>query len=118
MLVWDETEILACLEAEPQVEPDGVSYQYTVRKDGMRMELLVYPFDGDVYLDLYRDGVEQPVFAMNILECPGIRAVRDASGEHLEIADAGTIEGRYDGESAIPNGVRIWANPTLRIELY
>jgi hypothetical protein len=118
MLVWDETDVLACLEAEPETGPDATWHQYTLKKDGLRLELLIYRYDGDVYLDLYRDGVERSVFSMQIPECPGIRYVGNANGEYLEIAATNSLGERYDGESAIPSGVRLWANPAIRIELF
>jgi len=118
MLVWNETDVLTCLQFEPEIEPDAIWYKYTVKKDGLRLEILIYQYDGDVYFDLYREGIERPVFFMKLIACPGIRYVKHNSNEYLEFAHAKCFGSRYDGESVIPFGVRLWANPSIRVELF
>ena len=118
MLVWDETDVLTCLEVMPEIEPDGIWHKYTVLKHGMRLELTVYQYDGDVFLDLYRDGIEKRIFSMKLINCPGVRYVKDKKGEHLEFAHSQAFASRYDGESTVPFGVRLGVNPTISIELY
>ena len=118
MLVWDETDVLACLEVEPATDRHGISYEYAVEKDGLRLELLIRQYDGDVHFDLYRHAVERPVLSMKLLQCPGIRYVKRTSDEYLEFAPAGCFGSRYDGEALISRGVRLWVNPSIRIELF
>jgi len=118
MFVWDETDVLTCLEVEPEIEPDAIWYKYIVEKDGLRLELFIYQYDGDIYFNLYHVGVERAVFFMKLIECPGIRYMKDKSNEYLEFAHAKSFGSRYDGESVIPFGVRLWVNPGIRVELF
>ena len=55
---------------------------------------------------------------MKLLECSGVRYVKERSFEYLEFAPAKCFGSRYGGESLIPYGVRVYANPSIRIELY
>lgn len=118
MLAWDEIDVLTCLETIPEIESDGICYCYKVEKDGVKLGLSIYPYDEDVYFELYRKGSEQHLFSMKLLECSGVRYVRKWPAEYLEFAPAKCFGNRYDGESAIPYGVRLHVNPSIRIELY
>ncbi len=118
MLVWDETDVLTCLEVEPEVDPDAIWHKYTVEKDGLRLQLIIHQYDGDIYFELFRDGVQRAVFFMKLLACPGIRYMKDRSHEYLEFAPAKCFGSRYDGESVIPFGVRLCVKPSIRVELF
>ncbi|MFH1266428.1 MAG: Ypar14, superfamily integron cassette, partial [Planctomycetota bacterium] len=61
MLTWNPTDVLSCLGVLPTEEEDGISHAYSVAKDGMRLDLTVFQYDGDVYITLSREGVEAPV---------------------------------------------------------
>ncbi len=118
MLVWNQYEFVECLGVLPEVEEYETCHSFRVERDGLRLSLTVFQYDGDVYLDLYREGVEPPVFSMRLLDCDGARYVSDKGGEHLEFAPAKSFGKRYDGVSPIPFGVRVSANPHIRIELF
>jgi hypothetical protein len=117
-LVWNESDFAACLEVLPAIEEYGISYRYRVVRDGMRLELTVYPYDSDIYVDLFREGVEGAVFEMKLTECSGTRYVNDERGEYLEFAPAKVFGNRYDGIGSIPHGVRISVEPSISIRLF
>lgn len=118
MLVWNEIDVLTCLEVTPEIETDGIWHKYLVKKDGLTLDITIYQYDGDIFFDLYRDGVEKPVFFMKLLECPGARYVKELNNEFLEFAQTKSFGTRYDGESSIPTGVRVWVNPSIRVEIF
>lgn len=76
MLAWDESDVLTCLETIPEIEPDGICYHYKVDKGGAKLDLTIYPYDGDVYFELSHKDAEQPLFSMKLLECSGVRYVK------------------------------------------
>lgn len=117
MFEWDETDFLTVLEVEPQIEEPGLSYLFAVEKAGLRLEMCVFPYEGDVSIILYQSGVERPVLRLRLVECLGARRVKDNRGEFLEIADAQSFGGRYQAEAAVPFGMRVWVNPSIQIEL-
>jgi hypothetical protein len=119
MLTWNQYEFTECLEVLPEVGEDENHHTFRVEKDGLRLELTVFQYAGDVYIDLYQDGVEPSVFHMRLLNCPGAKYVRGKGGyECLEFAPAKSFGGRYDGESPIPYGVRVAVNPHIRVDLF
>ena len=119
MLKWNQYEFIECLEVVPEVEEYETSHAFRVEKHGLRLELSVFQYAGDVYIDLYHEGHGVPVFTMRLLGCEGARYVAQKNGaEYLEFAPAKSFGGRYDGESPMPYGVRVAVNPHISIELF
>jgi hypothetical protein len=118
MLAWDETEVVACLEIVPLVGECGISHAFSVARNGLRLEITVFQYDGDVAISLYRDGLELPIFDVRLLGCEGLRYVNDQRGEHLEFAPARCFGGRYDGTSPMPFGIRVAAKPQVRVTMF
>ena len=115
---WDVTDFISCLEVLPEVEEYEVSHSFVVEKHGMRLLLKVEQDAGDVYFNLYQDGVELPVFSMKLRECQGARYINDKRGEYLEFAPSKCFGTRYDGYDVIPYGVRLYVKPSISIEMY
>lgn len=119
MLVWNEYEFIECLGVVPEIEEDATAHHFKISKDGLRLELSVFQYDGDVYLDLYREGIEASIFKMHLLDCAGARYVSDKNGlETLEFAPAKSFGRRYDGLSPLAYGVRVAVSPHILIELF
>jgi hypothetical protein len=120
MLIWNQYEFIECLEVLPAVDEEyETNHVFRVEKDGLILILTIYQYSGDVYFDLKRDGIEEPVFRMRLIDCPGARYLSTKDGkEYLEFAPSKSFGGRYDGESPIPMGVRIAVNPHIQIELF
>lgn len=119
MLVWNEYDFVECLGVLPKVEDYQISHFYKVEKDGLKLELLVKQYDGDIYIALFREGLEMPVFHMRLLDCPGARYVKHKNhSDYLEFAPSKSFGSRYDRESVIPFGVRLAVDPHIMIELF
>jgi hypothetical protein len=119
MLVWNEYEFVECLGVLPKVGDWETSHFYKVEKDGLRLELTVEQDDGDIHIELFREGVETAIFHMRIWDCPGARYVKDRGADYLEMAATKSFgQNRYDGESVIQLGVRLSVTPHIRIELF
>lgn len=118
MLVWDEADFVACLETVPVVGDYGVSHTFTVNDRGLRLEIVVFQHDGDVSISLFRDGLEPAVFEVTLLECSGVRHVKDKAGERLEFAPAKCFGSRYDGTSPLPFGISVSVKPGIRLRMF
>jgi hypothetical protein len=114
--VWNKYDFIECLGVLPEVDEDEDGHAFKVERDGMRLELTVFRYAGDVYLSLYREGVETPVFFMRLIWCEGARYVRDKGGDFIEFAPAKSFGSRYDGRSPAPFGFRVSVNPHIKIE--
>lgn len=118
MLVWDEADVTACLETAPVVGDYEVSHAFTVAGDGLRLEIVIFQHEGDVSIRLFRDGREQPVFEVTLLDCSGVRYVRDKSGERLEFAPSKCFGSRYDGRSPLPFGISVSVKPGIQLRMF
>lgn len=118
MLIWDKTDVLSVLEVIPETEKDEVWHKYSIKKDGLELRITVHQYDGDINIQLNRDGVESPVFSMLITDCPSIVRKVDSRGEYLEFGASKCFGSRYDGETPIPYGVRISIYPSINITLF
>ncbi len=118
MLVWDETDFATCLETLPVVDDDGVSHSYTVTGGGLRLEIAVWQYDGNVAIKLFRDGLEDAVLELTLLDCSGVRYVNDKAGERLEFAPAKCFGSHYDGLSPLPFGVAVSVKPGIRLRMF
>ena len=118
MLRWDQTDFLSCLGVLPVEEEHGISHSYTVAKHGVRLDLTVFQYDGDVYLTMRRDGLEAPLVDLRLVGCDAARWVHDGRGNYLEFAAFTLFGGRYDGESVIPYGIRVRVEPSLGVEFF
>lgn len=118
LLVWDETDVLTVLEVAPEVEADGIWHKYVIEKDGIKLNILIYQYDGDVKFELANTRIGSNIFAMQLIDCQGILRKRDTTGEYLEFAPSKCFGSRYDGEQSIPYGVRVYVNPSINVSLY
>ncbi|HEY9402311.1 MAG TPA: hypothetical protein VIQ24_06435 [Pyrinomonadaceae bacterium] len=119
MLVWNQYEFIECLGVVPEVEEYETAHYFKVTKDGLRLELSIFQYAGDVYLDMYCEGIETSIFKMRLLDCAGARYVSDRNGrEVLEFAPAKSFGSRYDGASPLPYGIRVGVTPHVMIELF
>ena len=117
-LAWNDSDFAACLEVLPETDEYGISYTYCVDRDGLRLTVTVFPYDSDIYLDLFREGVANALFEMKLTDCSGTRYVSDSRGEYLEFAPSKVFGSRYDRTSPIPYGIRLSVNPCISIRLF
>ena len=97
------------------LDEDACSYTYTARRDGMELVFTIWPIAGDVYVDVLRDGVEEPVIRSRLRECTHSRFVRVGAIQCLEV-------GRPQIPTSEPTapltwGIRIAIDPHLQIDL-
>jgi hypothetical protein len=118
--VWNEYEFIECLGVLPEVNEYDASHTFKVERHGLRLELNVSQYDGDIFLHIFREGIETPIFAMRLIDCAGARYVRDKHSDFLEFAPAECFwrssRGRYDRELSVPFGFRVSVNPHIKIE--
>ena len=119
MLVWNDYDFVECLGVLPKIGDYETSHFYKVEKNGLRLEITLFQYDGDIYIELFQENFEYSIFQMRMLNCPGARYVKNKDGtEYLELAATKSFGNRYDGKSIIEFGVRLAVNPNIRIELF
>ena len=119
MLKWDPTDLLICLKVEPHTDADGVEHSYDVSKDGLRLLISVFQFDGDVYFSLYRDlPGSSSLIDLKINQCPAIERVESGGEDWLNFLPGRQLETSYDKAISIQRGVRVRIYPDIRLELF
>jgi hypothetical protein len=118
MLVWNEIDFLTYLEVEPVIGEYEIEYRYEVLQSPLRLLLSVFHLAGDIYISIFCDHLELAVIDFAIRDCPGARVVNDDRGNYIEFAAANCFTCRYDGESVIPYGVRLFVRPQIRVMLF
>jgi hypothetical protein len=117
--VWNEIDFIECLSVIPTFEEWGMAHHFVVHRNGLRLALSVYQLEAEVCISLYREGSNQPLFTVSLKDSPGARLVRNRNGQdYIEFAAAEIFGGRYDGESAIPMGIRLSVDPDFNIQLF
>ncbi len=118
MLKWDPLEFVDFLGTLPVEGEDGISHIYEVKKHGLRLSIHVYQYDGDVYIQLHRDGVEHAILDFRIQDSDAARRVKDKRGDYFEFAAGRLFGGRYDGDAPIPYGLRIKIDPDIHLSFF
>jgi hypothetical protein len=112
MIEWDETDILTCLEVEPEIGEDRLYYRYITRQEGLLLELIVYPYDYDVHVTLIR--LDQGALAdIWMRGCRAIRYIRDDGRERLHFISHEDREHRPN----LPYGLMLNIRPVLCIQI-
>lgn len=122
MLHWNELDLIECLEVLPEVDEDRTIYCFKICKDGLQLVLTLEPYGGDIQFFLYRDGIEQHIFHLSLLNCPRIRYIKspkasDYYREFLEF-DTSTFSTSQLANSMIERGVRLAINPHISLNLF
>ncbi|MGG6295805.1 hypothetical protein ACQ4M4_15560 [Leptolyngbya sp. AN02str] len=118
MLKWNQHEFIECLEVLPEIEEDGTSHLFRVAKDGLRLELAVFQYEADICVEIYKEGLESPLFHAQIMSCPSARYLAEKNGrECLEFEGLFGYTIGDEDRSLVPVVVRVTVNPQIRVEL-
>ncbi len=118
MLKWNKYEFIECLGVLPQTEEDETVHIFRVAKEGLRLEIAVFQYEADVRLELYKEGLESPLFLAQIISCPSARYVADKNGrECLEFEGLFGYSFRDEDKNLVPVVVRVTVNPQIQVEL-
>lgn len=124
MLFWNEHELVEFFGGLAEMHEDSGGYTFRVERDGLRLEVTLFPESheflkaGEIYIDLYRAGIEEPIFFTRIKESPGFRYVKHPNGwECLEVA-APARRIFMEEEWIVPMGARIRVEPHISVELF
>jgi len=94
---------------------DACSYTYTARRDGMRLEFTIFPLSGEVYADIFRDGVAESIVRSRLRDCTHARFVQFGPALCLEIGRPHLPTS--ERSAPLSWGLRLIIDPHLRVEL-
>ena len=120
MLKWNKTDIMTCLETEPETDQVGygIFYDYSVHKNGLTLKLTIWPTEGDILINLFANDIKDAIFVMKIINCPEIKYFNENDKEWLEIAAGNCDDNRYQSDQKQTYGIRLRIKPTIQIETF
>ncbi|MCA9238002.1 MAG: hypothetical protein KDA44_21160 [Planctomycetales bacterium] len=94
-LRWNDTEFLDFFAVEPTVEEFFLSYNYEVKREGLRLLFTVWQFESVIQVSVYRGLSEGALFTFAAYVRGECRFVNDARGRYLEFEDCIVAPSRF-----------------------
>ena len=117
-LAWNPTDFLECFETIPDTGDYEESFHYIVEKHGLRLEVSVYPFAKDIYITLFREGIDDPLIDFKMYKCSGVQYINDKRGSFLEFAPSQVYGDRFHNDFVIPTGLRLAIKPSISLKFF
>jgi hypothetical protein len=114
-LRFAEHEFVEFFSMVSPLDEDGCSYTYSARRDGMQLVFTVFPIAGEVYADVFREGVAQSVISSRLRDCTHSRFVRLGAVQWLEVGRPHMPTS--EATAHLSWGLRLAIDPHLRVEL-
>jgi len=125
-LVWDETEVMSCLEVAPLIEEYEISYCYTVEKESIRLSLGICPMESSIYVSIWTADSKLPLIDFRMIDCGGIKhRIADQTvpgfeigSEVLEFVPGQVFGNRFQNDFVIPTGFRLSVKPSVSLRFF
>ena len=116
---WNEFELTEFFGSLPEKDEDESYLSFSIEKDGLRLYVTFFNYDFDVHLDVFRDGIDEPVLRTKIMSSAGAKYISHENGyESLEIGVSDKYIEYYGKEWVASMGVRLKVNPHISVELF
>jgi len=73
MAEWNKYELIEFFGVLPEEDEDQTYLSFNVEKDGLRLYVSFFHYVSAVDIDIFRDGVEEPVFRTRIENSEGMK---------------------------------------------
>lgn len=113
-LKFEEHEFVDFFSMVSDLDEDACSYTYSVRRDGLRLLFSMFPLEGRVLTELYREGVPEPIFKSRLLDCTHSRLVQIGTLRCMEIGRP--FRPTSDRDASPSWGLRLYIEPQIRLE--
>lgn len=118
MIKWSEADLTEFFGVVSSFHDDAQSHSFEVNRDGLRLLVTIFNYDGGVYVSLFRDGLTEAVFTVRREECTHAHITQDR--HFRRCLEAGSPKHAVT-EMGIPPvlswGVRVYVEPQFQVEL-
>lgn len=118
MFTWNEADLTEFFGVLATFHDDAHSHSFEVSRDGLRLLVTLFDLEGAVYVSLYRDGQDQPLFAVQRELCTHAHITKNSSLRRC--FEAGSPQ-HHVSDMGIPpllaRGVRVYLDPQFQVEL-
>jgi hypothetical protein len=111
-----EHELTDFFNVVAELNEDAGSYSFSILRDGLRLDISLYQYTGEVYVDVYRDGVSDPVIRCQNQGCTHSRTIVRGSDRWLEIGRPEHPVSEMGIEPVLVWGVRVRVDPHISME--
>jgi hypothetical protein len=116
---WNEYELTEFFGVLPEKDEDEFYLSFSVEKDGLRLDVTFFNYDFDLHLNVFRDGIDEPVLRTKIMSSAGAKYISHENGyECLEIGAADKYIDYYGKEWIASMAVRLRVKPHISVELF
>lgn len=103
---------------EPSYDAAMFSYSFEVRRDGLKLLITIFDFEGAVWISLFRDGLPDALFMVRREFCTHVQI---ADGQHFrKCFEAGAPKHAVTDMGITPvlaRGVRVYLEPQSQVDL-
>jgi hypothetical protein len=117
---YDESEFIEALEVLPHDGPegDGVSRIFDITREGLRLLVTVFQYDGDLAVSVYQEGCDIPIITRWARGFTRAGRTIDPSGaEALEVLWPLGIHSNATSNLAVQERLLIYLRPRIHIYL-
>lgn len=118
LLKWDETEVLACLEVDPEIDEDGISHSYHVCRGTIHLHLTIFQYDSSVHVTVKSEDQDNPIIDFKLMSCAGIQYHKEAYSEYLLFAPSDVVGEYYKNDYVVESGFKISVNPSIAVSIF
>jgi hypothetical protein len=94
-LQWNDTEFLEFFAVEPTIEEYGVSHDYELDRDGLRLLFTVWQLESVIQASLFRDNTEAALFTFAAYVRGEARFINDQRGRYVDFEDCIVAPNRF-----------------------
>jgi hypothetical protein len=118
MFKWDPTDMTEFFGAVATRLEDGDAHSFEVSRDGLRLLVTLFEFEGAVYVSLFRDGLVEPLITIRRQFCSHVHITQGTKSDRC--FEAGSPKYRVTDMGIPPllvRGVRVYLTPQFHVEL-
>jgi hypothetical protein len=118
MFRWSEPDLTEFFGVVATFHDDAHSYSFEVSRDGLRLLVTLFDLEGAVYVDIFRDGLVEPLFTVQRELCTHAHVTTSASSRRC--FEAGAPKHPVMDMGILPilaRGVRVYVEPQFQVEL-
>ncbi|MBL8820791.1 MAG: hypothetical protein JNL18_04005 [Planctomycetaceae bacterium] len=94
-LRWNDIDFLDFFAVEPTVEDFGVSYNYELECDGLRLLFTLWQFESVIQASLFRGTTEPALFTFAAYVRGEARFINDQRGRYMDFEDCIVAPSRF-----------------------
>lgn len=118
MFKWSEPDLTAFFGVVPTFHDDAHSHSFELQRDGLRLLITLFDFEGAVYVSIMRDGLPEPLFTVRRELCTHAHVT---DGQHFRRCFEAGAPKHPVTDMGIPpllaRGVRVYIEPQFQVEL-